>query len=138
MSVPAFPQVPPDDPKSIELVRTIIQKTVENKIYWHKQPDGFAAIQKLTTSLQLSFRFTRRAINFMSGYMPNDAWETFEVKSSAEGSVLTVKNDEAFNILSVLAGSGTVLLKTTRELFQLVRERAEGTLDRTIKSLKEL
>src|SRR5689334_6496932 len=110
-----------DDPSSVELVTSIIQKTQEGKLYWNKSSDGYTSQLQPAVNVTLKFIFRRQVS------APPDAWEQFTVQSTLEGNVLIVRNDQAQSVMSILSGQSNPLLTATRVLFKLVREKAEGS-----------
>ncbi len=130
MSIPPIPNPtrPPLNPKEIDLLDKIIQKTKEKKIYWNKAKAGYSAQVSAGPSnlMKLEFLTSRDREN----------WTQFIVQTE-EGTVLTVDGTVNAFLLRLVGLSDPGLVKTM-ELFALVTRLGEGSVERAINALEKL
>ncbi len=130
------------DPKTLLLLDKLIDKTRQAKLYWAKatnkdNPDfgGFVAVVFVpgTTEQSMTITFTT------NGMLVSPVWLTFSVKTTNDGVILNVQNALVPNIIAKMAGIKTgPLREKIDELFRLVADRGEGTLERALKALDSL
>jgi len=117
----------PDDPRQVELVKGLLEKTQQGKIGWVKQ--GTA----VTTSLPNGI-----AVNFvLATALLSDSWQLFTVRDKQGNELVRVDSPGVF---AIIAGSAITspLLAATNELFTAVHGPKIDDLDRAIESVKKL
>jgi hypothetical protein len=116
---------PPDDPKQVELVEKISEKTRQGKIAWNKSKTGMSAV--VSGKMLVSFVVSPSFLG-LGGH----AWAVFTVRGEKGNEILKVEN--VTDLAAVLSGKRTVrsLEKAVNMLFNLVQESAKGDIDRAI------
>jgi hypothetical protein len=117
-----------DDPREVELVRSLIEKTRQGKIPWTKQANALTA----TIPNGLQINFVLGPLTILAAY-PN--WQLLTVRDKAGNELLKVTNG---SIASILNASTGVLLTVADELFKIVNGAASDDLDRAINTIKKL
>jgi hypothetical protein len=119
----------PDDPREIELIRSILEKTREGKITWNKQGNALTAV--VPSRLQANFVLSPSSIT------GSVSWDLFTVRDKDGNELIRVSNLAGF--ISVLAGQGTSpLVDAANELFRAVFGAVGDDLDRAINAIKKL
>ena|ERR1700740_973991 len=119
-----------DDPREVELVKSLIEKTRQGKIPWVKQANA------LTASIPLS----GLQINFVLGpasIIPSYAdWQLLTVWDRSGSELVRISNT---GVATILAGAAkSVLVEAADELFKFVNGAAGDDLDRAINTIKKL
>ena|SRR5438046_2206042 len=119
-----------EDPKQLELVNTVIQKTQQGRLRWNKSATRYEA--HLPTGVQLMFvlsPLSPPALFFLKG----KTWAQFIVRQR-DGSE-TANVQQSFS----LPGGGKSSLETAVDrLFQMVSESEDNEVDSVIDQLKKL
>jgi hypothetical protein len=121
----------PDDPREVELIQSILEKTRQGKIPWVKQGNAFTA----TIPNGFQTNFVLSSLSF-AGLSPS-TWELFTIRDSKGNELVRVGNT---GIASILAGSGALspLATAANELFKAVFGAVGDDLDRAINAIKRL
>lgn len=120
----------PLDPKELDLLDKIIQKTTEKKIHWNKDKSGYLAEVSAGSagqSMKLEFATTQERSN----------WTKFTVQTR-EGTVLAVDNTLNIFFLQRIVGISNPVLGKAMALFALVTRLGEGSVERAINALDKL
>jgi hypothetical protein len=114
--------LPPDDPKQVELVKKLSEKTREGKIVWDKTKTGISA--SVSGKMIVSF--------VLSPSLVGSTWAVFTIRGEKGNEIL--KLDSVTNPLAVLAGKSKVgnLEQAANELFNLVQESAKGDIEKAL------
>lgn len=114
--------LPPDDPKQVELVKKLSEKTREGKIVWDKTKTGISA--SVSGKMIVSF--------VLSPSLVGSTWAVFTIRGEKGNEIL--KLDSVTNPLAVLAGISKVgnLEQAANELFNLVQESAKGDIEKAL------
>jgi hypothetical protein len=116
----------PDDPKQVELVQRISEKTREGKIAWSKTKTGISA--SLSGKMVVSFVASPTLLG-LGGH----EWAVFTIRGEKGNEILKVEN--VGDIVGVLTGrskEGGPLVKAANELFNLVQESAKGDVEKAL------
>jgi hypothetical protein len=118
-----------DDPREVELIRSLVEKTRQGKIPWVKQSNA------LTATIPLGFQ-----VNFVLGplaFITNASWQLLTVRDASGSELVRVSNS---GIISITAGGvlKSALVEAADELFTVVNGAAGDGLDRAINTIKKL
>jgi hypothetical protein len=118
-----------DDPREVELIVSLVEKTRQGKIPWAKQANA------LTATIPIGFQ-----INFVlspvSLFTPYSNWQLLTVRDRSGSELVRVTNTP---MVTILAGSArSPLLQAADELFKLVNGATGDDLDRAINTIKKL
>jgi len=116
---------PTDDPKQVQLVQKISEKTRQGKISWNKSKTGVSA--SVSGKMLVSFVLSPWFLG-LGAY----GWAVFTIRSEKGNEILKV--DNVVGLAGLLAGKATnaPLLRAVNELFNLLQESAEEDIDRAI------
>jgi len=118
-----------DDPRQVELIRSLVEKTRQGKIPWVKQANALTA----TIPLGLPVNFVLAPLSFLTA---NPSWQLLTVRDASGSELVRVSNAP---MVTVLAGAAkSALLDAADELFKLVNGAAGDDLDRAINTIKKL
>jgi len=118
-----------DDPREVELIHSLVEKTRQGKIPWVKQANALTA----TIPLGFQVNFVLAPLSFITA---NPSWQLLTVRDASGSELVRVSNPPMF---TVLAGAGrSALLQAADELFKLVNGAAGDDLDRAINTIKKL
>ena len=117
----------PDDPREIELIRSLQDKTREGKITW--RTEGSAITANILGGLKFSFVTTTNIFTYSS------EWSLFTVRDKDNNQILQVSGG---SILSILAGASSGVASATNDLFNLINASRRDNLDNAIDSVKNL
>lgn len=118
----------PDDPREIELVRSLLEKTNQGKIPWARR--GNAITATIPNGLEMNFVLSLSLLGSFTN------WELFTVRDRQGNQLLRITNSGLIPILGVAAASP--LVTATNELFRAVHGAAGDELDRAISAIKKL
>lgn len=115
----------PDDPKQVELVQKISEKTREGKIAWSRTKTGISA--SVSGKMVVSFVVSPTLFG-LGGH----AWAVFTIRGEKGNEILKVEN--LADAMGVLTGRSTVgpLAQAANELFNLVQESAKGDVEKAL------
>jgi len=118
-----------DDPREIELIHSLVEKTRQGKIPWVKQANAITAT--IPSGFQINF-----VLSPLTTLTPYSGWQLLTVRDRGGSELVRVSNA---NMLYVLAGgTGSALVAAADELFKLVNSAAGDDLDRAINTIKSL
>ncbi len=118
------------NPREVELIQSLVEKTRQGKIPWSKQANA------LTATIPHGFQ-----INFVLGpasfLLPNlTNWELLTVRDTSGSELVRVTNAP---MITVLAGTAkSALLDAADELFKVVSGATGDDLERAINVIKKL
>lgn len=116
----------PDDPRKVEFVRSLLEKTNEGKISWTKKGNAFTAT--IPDGL---------TVNFILGTGPSrGSWELFTVWDRTGNEILRATGLD-FESMTVNLTTDS-LQEATNHLFAAVAGLSGNQLERAIESLKKL
>jgi hypothetical protein len=120
----------PDDPRELELIRGLIDKTKQGRIPWvKKQTMAFTAA--IPNGLEMNFVLSRSLL------APSSTWELFTVRDVNGSELLRVTNPSSIGLLASGATASAVS-NATNELFRVVYGAVGDDLDRAINTIKKL
>jgi hypothetical protein len=116
---------PPDDPKQVQLVQKISEKTREGKIAWSKTKTGLSA--SVSGKMVVSFVVSPGFLG-IGGH----TWAVLTIRGEKANEILKVENIN--DLAAALTGRSTEgsLLHAADELFNLVQESAKGDVERAL------
>jgi hypothetical protein len=117
-----------EDPRQVELVNGLLEKTRQGKISWSKQ--GTAITATLPNGIAANFVLAPNLYTWAT------SWQLFTVRD-IQGNELIRVNSSGISVASAMGG-GSPLIVATNELFKAVHGFAGDDLDRAIDSLKKL
>jgi hypothetical protein len=136
-----------NDPKEIELVENIIEKTKAGKIVWQKQPSALVAT---VSSMQMNFVRSSSAGAILGRTLGGGggAWEMFSIRR-VDGTEILKVEQPSMSFLSVLIppppGSPpptppprSKLLQSVDRLYSIADVRGQGDIDNAINVIKNL
>ena len=116
----------PDDPKQVQLVQKISEKTREGKIAWSKTKTGISA--SVSGKMVVSFVVSPTFLG-LGGH----AWAVFTIRGEKGNEILRVENvADPVGVLTGRSTEGGLLVKAANELFNLVQESAKGDVERAL------
>jgi hypothetical protein len=118
-----------DDPREVELINSLVEKTRQGKIPWTKQKGALTA--KIPSGFEINFVLSSIPI-----FVTNPAWELLTVRDRNANELVRVNNVSG---LSALTGAMRgPLVEAVDELFKLVNDAASDDLERAINTIKNL
>lgn len=119
-----------DDPREVELIRSLLEKTRQGKIPWVKQSSALTAT--IPNGLQINFVLAPATV-----LTPYSSWQLLTVRDKSGNELVRVNNNA--NTLGAMAGAAMSPLTTAaNELFKIVSGAASDDLDRAINTIKNL
>lgn len=124
----SLPEIP-GDPREIELIRGLLEKTKQGKIPWSRQ--GNAITAKIANGLQVNV--------VMAPYLITDgpSWELATVRDRSGNELIKVVAPSANSGIQALFGKSG-LVTAVDDLFRAALGTVGDELDRAINSLKSL
>ncbi|HEY6945303.1 MAG TPA: hypothetical protein VI431_09210 [Candidatus Acidoferrum sp.] len=122
-----------DDPRKIELVRGLIEKTKQGKVTWVKQANALTAT--LPNGYQVNFVVSPLTLPFLQ---QNSSWQLLTVRDRSGSELLRVSNTSTLAILAGGEASGVPLTAAANELFKAASDTIRDDLDRAIDTIKKL
>jgi hypothetical protein len=119
----------PDDPREIELTRSLLEKTRQGKIPWIKQ--GNALTATIPSGVQTNF-----VLSPVSLLGSSSNWELFTVRDRSGNELVRIGNP---SFAAMLVGQAVnPLADAANELFKAVYGAVGDDLDRAINAIKKL
>jgi len=118
-----------DDPREVELVHSLVEKTRQGKVPWVKQANALTA----TIPLGLQVNFVLSPLSFLTA---NPSWQLLTVRDASGNELIRINNGPMIVFLAGAARSA--LIQAADELFTLVSSAAGDDLDRAINTIKKL
>ncbi len=117
--------VPTDDPRQVQLVQKISEKTREGRIAWSKSKTGMSA--SVSGKMLVTFVVSPSLLG-LGGH----AWAVFTIRGEKGNEILKFEN--VADLAELLTGKAkqAPLLQAVNELFNLVQESAKGEIDKAI------
>jgi hypothetical protein len=120
-----------DDPRKVELIRSLVEKTRQGRIPWIKQANAITAT--IPNGFQINF-----VLGLASILSPYKTWELLTVRDKSGSELVRVNNSTMISVLAGQAGSGGPQIAAANELFDLVNRATGDDLDRAINTIKNL
>jgi hypothetical protein len=119
-----------DDPRKVELIRSLIDKTRQGRIPWTKRASALTAM--VPTGVEVNF-----VLSPISIFTQYSGWQLFTVRDRSGSELVRVEN--VTSVVSILAGATRgALVEAADDLFKLVNAAAVDKLDRAIDTIKKL
>lgn len=119
----------PEDPREVELIQSLLEKTRQGKIPWVKQQNAITA--KIPSGFEINFVLT--PISIVSSYAN---WQLLTVRDRIGSELLRVSNTSMVSIVAGMAKSAVV--EAADKLFTLLNHAVGDDLDRAIDTIKKL
>ena len=128
-------ELPPQfyDPKHVELVKKIAEKTRRQKILWNKTSTGMNAY--VTGKLEIGFV---RELSLIGG----SEWKLFTIRGTQGNEILKIHNKRMLTLGQLVSGrvadmqnpflAGDPLTNAISELYQIVEETSKGEVEKVI------
>jgi hypothetical protein len=128
-----------DDPKEIELVEKIAEKTRMGKIVWQRASSSLVAT---APGMQLSFVRSSVPIEGMHALkVLAGGWEIFSIRSESGAEIMKVEqpsNLAYFGIPESTPPPRSKLLEAVDALYSAASSRGQGTIDKALEVIKNL
>lgn len=120
-----------DDPRKVELVRSLIEKTRQGRIPWARRANALTAA--VPTGVEVNF-----VLSPISILTPYSSWQLLTVRDKSGNELIRVES--ASGVVSILAGGRvrSPLTEAADELFGVVNAAAGDELDSAIEKIKKL
>jgi hypothetical protein len=118
-----------DDPREVELILSLVEKTRQGKIPWVKQSNALTAT--IPSGFQINFVLTPVTL-----FAPHSNWQLLTVRDRTGSELVRVPNAPMVTILAGAARSA--LVEAADQLFKLVNGAVGDDLDRAINTIKKL
>ncbi len=118
-----------DDPKQLELINAIIEKTQEGRLRWNNSTT--ACVARLPDGTKLIFALASRLL-----FLKAKTWAHFVVRQQDGTEIVKVQQTDPSG-LEKLAGKGSVELAVD-QLFKLVSKAGTEGVNRVIQGVKNL
>jgi hypothetical protein len=124
----ALTGIPDDDPREVELVRNLLDKTREGKIRWIRQGSAFTA--SVANGLQV--HFVLGSVIFGA----RQDWQLFTVRDAQGAELIKFSSPPLFAV--VTANTTNPLLTAINDLYRAVRDIVGDSLERAIDAVRRL
>jgi hypothetical protein len=125
-----------DDPKEIELVEKIADKTRMGKIVWQRTVSSLVAT---APGMQLSF--VRSSSSYLeSMFLGGGGWEIFSIRSQQGAEIMKVEQPSlpTFGLPSSAPPPRSKLLEAVDSLYSVAATRGQGDIDKALNVIKNL
>src|SRR5260370_38386845 len=112
-----------DDPREVELIHSLVEKTRQGKIPWVKQANALTA----TIPLGFQVNFVLAPLSFITA---NPSWQLLTVLDASRSELVRISNPPMFTVLD--GATRSALLQAATELFKLVNATPGEHLDMPI------
>ena len=128
-----------DNPKEVELVQTIIEKTRAGKITWERTPSSLVAN---VPGMQLSFvRASSQYSQLASILGVGSEWDIFSIRSHHGGEIMKVEQPAPSLLLGTPPSAPpprSKLVQAVDELYSVANVKGQGDVDKAINVIKNL
>ncbi|MGB8916236.1 MAG: hypothetical protein WCC89_05220 [Candidatus Sulfotelmatobacter sp.] len=129
-----------DDPKQVELVEKIAEKTRMGKIVWERGPSSLVAT---APGMQLSFVRSSPGIEsaLLSLGLGGGSWEMFSIRSQQGAEIMKVEQPSSlayFGVPGSAPPSRGKLLEAVDALYSTANSRGHGDIDKALNVIKNL
>jgi hypothetical protein len=127
-----------DDPKEIELVEKIAEKTRLGKIVWERTRSSLVAT---APGMQISFVRSSVPIEGMHGLdIVTGGWEIFSVRSQQGAEIVKVEQPSlpVFGLPASTPPPRSKLLEAVDALYSTANSRGQGDIDKALDVIKNL
>jgi len=123
-----------EDPKQLELVRTITEKTQQGKLLWNKSTTSYEA--RLPNGVGIAFALSSPALPFLKTMK---TWAHFIVRARDGSEILKVQHSMLAPAIPGFPEATKSPLETgVEKLFAIVDNTAKSEVDKVIDQLKNL
>jgi hypothetical protein len=126
------------DPKEIELVEKIAEKTRRGKIVWERTTSSLVAT---APGMQMSFVRSGLESALLSLGLAGGSWEIFSIRSQQGAEIMKVEqpsNLAYFGVPSSTPPPRSKLLEAVDELYSTANSRGQGDIDKALDVIKNL
>lgn len=130
-----------DDPKELELVGEIAEKTRTGKIVWQRTPSSLVAT---APGVQMSFvRSSSSPFDtaYGLGLGAGTGWEIFSIRSQHGAEIMKVEQPSSSVIFGAPASTPSArskLLEAVDALYSTANSKGQGDIDKALKVIKNL
>lgn len=130
-----------DDPKEIELVEKIAEKTRMGKIIWERTPSSLVAT---APGMQMSFvRSSSSPLDSMYGLGlgAGGGWEIFSIRSQQGAEIIKVEQPSSATLFGAPTSTPpprSKLLEAVDALYSTANSKGQGDIDRALNVIKNL
>ncbi len=129
-----------DDPKEIELVEKIAEKTRMGKIVWERTPSSLVAT---APGMQISFVRASSALDaaLQSLGVSGGGWEIFSIRSQQGTEIMKVEQPSSlpyFGMTTSTPPPRSKLLEAVDALYSLAASRGQGDIDKALNVIRNL
>lgn len=124
-----------DDPKEIELVEKIAEKTRMGKIVWEGTPSSLVAT---APGMQMSFV---RSSSVLGDILGGGGWEMFSIRSQQGAEIMKVEQASSgvlFGNASATPPPRSKLLEAVDALYTVANSRGRGNIDKALNVIDNL
>jgi hypothetical protein len=125
-----------DDPKEIELVEKIAEKTRMGKIVWQRTASSLVA-----TAPGMRLSFVRSSSSYLeSTFLGGGGWEIFSIRSQQGEEILKVEQPSlpAFGLPASTPPPRSKLLEAVDALYMVAASRGHGDIDKALSVINNL
>jgi hypothetical protein len=125
-----------DDPKEIELVEKIAEKTRMGKIVWERTPSSLIA-----TAPGMQISFVRSSPWGALDSMVGGWWEIFSIRSKQGAEIMKVEQPSSiayFGVPTSTPPPRSKLLEAVDALYSTANSRGQGDIDKALNVIKNL
>jgi hypothetical protein len=126
-----------EDPKEVELVEKIAEKTRTGKIVWERTPSSLVAT---APGMQMSFVRSSVANSFARLIVGGGEWEIFSIRSQQGAEILKVEQSPTDIIANPISSAPerSKLLEAVDALYSVAASRGQGDIDKALNVINNL
>jgi hypothetical protein len=123
-----------DDPKEIELVEKIAEKTRMGKIVWERTSSSLVAT---APGIQMSFV---RSFSVLGDILGGGGWEIFSIRSLQGTEIMKVEqpSQPTFGLAASTPPPRSKLLEAVDALYSVANSRGQGDIDKALNVIRNL
>jgi hypothetical protein len=129
-----------DDPKQIELVEKIAEKTRMGKIVWERGPSSL-----LATAPGMQLSFVRSSPGIESAYLSlglgGGSWEMFSIRGQQGAEIMKVEQPSSlayFQVPESTPPPRSKLIEAVDALYSVAASRGQGDIDKALNVIRNL
>lgn len=115
------------DPRQVELVKKVTEKTQQGKIVWNKSATGITA--SVSGKMQLSFVLSPPSFILSVGSL---GWSVFAIRGDKGNEILRVENTSDVSVLLGGKMPSNPLTEAVERLYNLVQGVSKGEIEKAI------
>jgi hypothetical protein len=127
-----------DDPKEIELVEKIAEKTRMGKIVWERTPSSLVAT---APGMQISFVRSSSALDSaLQSLGLGSSWDIFSIRNRQGAEIMKVDQPSlpTFGLPASTSPARSKLLEAVDALYSTANSRGQGDIDKALNVIKNL